>query len=178
MSIGILPQKLLDRIEPVPPSECWVWMGAVNNHGYGSMYLNRHTQLVHRIAYESAFGPIPKGLTVDHLCRIRSCVNPAHMELVSLCENILRGNSPTAQLARRRVCPKCGGPFEPGHGARFCRHCYNARQRSYMSTYRPDHTTDRAEYMRVWRAANPDRIRAYAATQKARRTAAKSAAER
>ena len=55
----------------------------------------------HRWAWEQAKGPIPKGLVVDHLCRVRWCCNPDHMELVTNRENILRGISPSADHARK-----------------------------------------------------------------------------
>lgn len=71
-------------IEPV--SGCWVWQRGKNNHGYGQ--INR--KYAHRVYFEAAHGPIPRGLVLDHLCRNPSCVNPSHLEPVTQRENIKR----------------------------------------------------------------------------------------
>lgn len=67
---------------------CWFWIGTRSDTGYGSLppYVNAH-----RFAYETFVGPIPKGLEIDHLCRVRACVNPAHLEAVTHQENVRRG---------------------------------------------------------------------------------------
>lgn len=67
---------------------CWVWRGRTNRDGYGK--IGRQT-LAHRAYYEALVGPIPDGLTIDHLCRNRACVNPDHMEPVPAVENVRRG---------------------------------------------------------------------------------------
>jgi hypothetical protein len=74
------------------PGECWVWVGARNGRGYGNINMKREkfTWTAHRYFYTQLVGHIPEGLTVDHLCRNTSCVNPAHMELVTLEENSRR----------------------------------------------------------------------------------------
>jgi hypothetical protein len=70
---------------------CWLWTGALQSRGYGSVGIGNHrTGLAHRVAYEALVGPIGDGLTIDHLCRVKSCVNPAHLEPVTSAENIRR----------------------------------------------------------------------------------------
>ena len=69
---------------------CWLWTGAVNVAGYGNFYLAGRWVVAHRFAYESMRDEIPEGLTLDHLCRITSCVNPWHLEPVSNEENVRR----------------------------------------------------------------------------------------
>jgi len=65
---------------------CWVWMGTITESGYG-----RHrNKRVHKVFYEREKGPVPKGMELDHLCRVRNCVNPDHLEVVTHTENMRR----------------------------------------------------------------------------------------
>ena len=66
---------------------CWLWTGPVNTKGYGQ----QGRRIAHRILYESHVGPVPEGKQLDHLCRVRSCVNPEHLEPVTARENTVRG---------------------------------------------------------------------------------------
>lgn len=72
---------------------CVIWLGAVNNKGYGCFAIDGRSQLAHRVAYEAMNGPIPDGLTIDHLCRVRNCVNPSHLEAVTVGENNRRARA-------------------------------------------------------------------------------------
>lgn len=73
------------------PSDCIVWTGAIQTSGYGSVGVgDGRTALAHRVAWEHVNGPIPDGMTIDHLCHFKRCVNVDHMELVSRSENIRR----------------------------------------------------------------------------------------
>ncbi|CAM5511642.1 HNH endonuclease signature motif containing protein [Sphingobium scionense] len=96
-----------EKLEPCPfwskviiGDECWVWTGATNSRGYG----NFRSQLAHRVAYQEKVGAIPDGLTIDHLCRNKLCVNPAHLEPVTSKVNTLRGDAPTAINSRKTHC--------------------------------------------------------------------------
>jgi len=115
---------------------CWIWIAHKNKNGYGYMGISNKLVLVHRFSYELRFGLIPAGLTIDHLCRNRACVNPHHMETVSNRENILRGESPPAKMARATHCIN-GHAFTTENtyltkrGHRDCRACHRKRQREY-----------------------------------------------
>lgn len=81
-----------DKVAKAEPSECWHFTAAIGKHGYGVFHPSKgETVLAHRFAYEQARGPIPEGLHIDHLCRVRVCVNPWHLEAVTPLENVSRG---------------------------------------------------------------------------------------
>lgn len=138
IDIHALRARIEQRVEPEPNTGCWLWLLAVNKKsGYGQMGVNGRVLYAHRVAYEAWRGPIPEGLTIDHLCRVRSCVNPDHLEAVTMRENTLRGESTAARNARKTHCPE-GHPIEAGNantktwnGWRRCRTCFNARCRAY-----------------------------------------------
>lgn len=116
---------------------CWLWTGAPDSLGYGRVKVNGRSLMAHRVAWEFLRGPIPNGFTLDHLCRVRHCVNPDHLEPVTLRENILRGTGVAALHAHQQTCVH-GHPFTPDncycgpHGReRQCRTCNNARSRVY-----------------------------------------------
>lgn len=79
------------------PSGCWEWRAFRNASGYGQFGVREDGKqrivYAHRFAYEAYIGLIPDGLTVDHICRNRGCVNPTHMELVTAVENLRRGHA-------------------------------------------------------------------------------------
>ena len=89
--------KRLDKFTiPEPNSGCLIWLGAVNNGGYGKIRIGFRGEgtyriaYAHRVFYEYFVGPIPEGLDLDHKCRVRCCVNPAHLEPVTKKENVHR----------------------------------------------------------------------------------------
>lgn len=90
---------------------CWLWTANINQNGYGMFqYRTRCAMSVHRLAYRMLVGEIPVGLVIDHLCRVRNCVNPAHMETVTMRENTLRGETLPALNIRKTHCPQ-GHPY-------------------------------------------------------------------
>lgn len=129
-----LPSRFWSKVVPEPNSGCWLWSGALNSGGYGCFnFGGSKGRGAHRVAYQVLVGEIPAGLHLDHLCRTRCCVNPAHLEPVTQRENCLRGVSPAAIHAKKTHCPK-GHLFEGenlarwGDGSqRFCRACDNLR---------------------------------------------------
>lgn len=83
---------------------CWLWTGYTNSCGYGLIKTrgdNQRARVVHRVIYESLIGPLPEGMVLDHLCRVRRCVNPDHMEVVSPEENNRRGRAAAADESIR-----------------------------------------------------------------------------
>lgn len=85
--IGDLHAQLMAKVDRRGPDECWPWIGAIMPTGYGSIRVRKTVRLAHRVAYELLIGPIPDGLTIDHLCSVRHCVNPHHLEPVTRAEN-------------------------------------------------------------------------------------------
>lgn len=83
---------------------CWLWTSQMDFDGYGTLKMPSGRLLrVHRFSYEINVGPIPGGLVIDHLCRVRHCVNPAHLEAVTALENWRRGFAPSAVAARKKA---------------------------------------------------------------------------
>lgn len=128
--------KIKDKIWPriiILENGCWQWTGSKTTGGYGNLNIgDRNYDYVHRVVYEMCIGKIPDGLTIDHLCRNRSCINPRHLEAVTNKVNILRGNSWWAIQVRKTHCI-LGHPFSPENtvrdrdGARNCRRCIKIR---------------------------------------------------
>jgi hypothetical protein len=120
-------ERFYNKITRIPESGCWLWDGYLCQ-GYGSFSLNGKQQQAHRVSYELHVGPIPEGLQIDHLCRVRCCVNPAHLEPVTQRENLLRGNTFQAAQSKRTHCPQ-GHPYDEKNtyrchrGHRNCKAC-------------------------------------------------------
>lgn len=168
------PKAFRERFEskyiPEPNSGCWLWVGSfsskrvdgVSIKSYGKIGFRAdgvpRTLSAHRVSYELHVGEIPKGLTLDHLCRVLSCVNPDHLEPVSLAENVIRAiahanpdrNRP--ERLPRFIRDRCAHGHEftaentlwhrklsgvrAGHVYRACRTCWIDRSRRYRAKRR------------------------------------------
>lgn len=119
---------------------CWIWT-ASPTQCYGQFYVNGRQVKAHRWAYELLVGPIPDGLSLDHLCRTPKCVRPDHLEPVSHKTNVLRGAAPTALNAIKTHCPQ-GHPYDEANtyidarGRRGCRVCRLISKREGMRRMR------------------------------------------
>ena len=117
--------------------DCWRWKGHVRPDGYAVFVSERKHFYAHRFSWELYNQQsIPVGFQVDHLCRNRSCVNPLHMQLVTLKQNVLSGIGKSAQNARKSHCPQ-GHPYSKENtyyskGSRYCRECGRQRCREYQ----------------------------------------------
>lgn len=87
-----LPERFWPKVDKESsPSGCWLWTASIKTTGYGQIKSDDKMLLAHRVSYTLLRGPIPDGMSIDHLCKIRHCVNPDHMELVTPSENSRRG---------------------------------------------------------------------------------------
>lgn len=123
------------RVERGATDECWLWAGATTSYGYGIFYNfpDHPPRHAHRVSYELEVGEIPEGLTIDHLCGVKKCVNPGHLEPVTQSEN-------TRRFYRQMTHCKHGHEFTPentltyvdprdGYRRRKCRACHRASDR-------------------------------------------------
>lgn len=136
-----LAEKFEPRVLRLVPDGCWTIPSLVPDR-QGYLRVGPKRSRAHRVFYEHHFGPIPSGLTLDHLCRNRACVNPAHLEPVTNRVNILRGESLVAQQARQTHCvndhPLSGeNLWINSRGFRQCRECRRVQARAYKKRH-PD----------------------------------------
>lgn len=126
--------RFWSKVAQLPGEACWEWRGSIDHGGYGQYRHNERTTSAHRYAYENRVGPIPAGMTIDHLCRNRACVRPDHLEAVTQRTNLLRGQTKAAENARKTTCPQGHdytpeNTYTPPSGGRQCKQCRSDRKR-------------------------------------------------
>lgn len=124
---------------------CWVCTYAQNYSGYTRINDDGRIRRCHRAMYEEAVGAIPDGLVCDHICRVRNCVNPAHIEIITQRANVLRGDHPLVLLWRTNTCKRghsLDGAYLAPDGSRRCRTCQDEHNVRYNAARR-------ASYVRV-----------------------------
>jgi hypothetical protein len=156
-------ERLMRRVVIDPITGCWIWTGQLSKQGYGAIGIKIGTSNtmipVHRLSYEINVGPIPPGMTLDHICHDpsvchsgrlcphRRCCNPNHLKLATGADNARRGwrgNKPDIGLRNRikTVCPR-GHPYSLENtsvrrGRRNCRECHRIRERERDRRLRPN----------------------------------------
>lgn len=144
--------RFMATVMPIPECGCWVWVGARHTAGYGVVWKDYWRMRAHRWSYEHLVGPIPEGLVIDHKCRVRSCVNPDHLRVVSHKENILCGIGHTAKNAAKTHC--INGHELSGNNVLFfpsrperrcCKKCLRARNIVYKRKQAASHARAMAE---------------------------------
>lgn len=103
-----IKERIENKIQRLPFSGCWIFMGSLNHGGYGQIGVGgkKKMMLAHRASYLAYRGDVPQGLELDHLCRVRSCCNPDHLEAVTSQENSRRGiqvDPPLAVINRKKT---------------------------------------------------------------------------
>lgn len=138
-----LPERIAKFIETEPMSGCWLFTAGATRGGYAQISVNGRLRYAHRVVYELLVGPITAP-ELDHTCRVRCCVNPAHLRQVSHRENTLAGTSFSASNARKTTCFR-GHAFDivRSRGGRDCSRCKKE--------------SDRLWYQRVGKARQRER---------------------
>lgn len=137
-------ERFWSKVDKTAGEGCWLWTAAKTPNGYGKVQWKGVTRGAHRVAYLLLVGTIPDGLHLDHVCRVRHCVNPAHLEPVTCRENMMRSPAaPSTLNANKTHCPK-GHPYDEANtlyqsrGKRACRSCLREQCRRWRERLRAE----------------------------------------
>ena len=136
LPFSLLPLRFWRKVHAAP-NGCWVWIGAQTNRGYGTAWMPHHNPQrasAHRLTYEIWADTIPASLEIDHLCRNKACVNPAHLEAVSHRTNVHRGDMTKLRVTHCPMGHEYAGAnlyIRPDNGNRDCKRCQRKRNRRW-----------------------------------------------
>jgi len=142
-------ERFWSKVDQGDANACWIYKGKINNKGYGMFTVRGKHVLAHRFSYALTKGPIPEGLSLDHLCKTTRCVNPGHLEAVTQRVNVYRGNGFSSSNKSKTHCPR-GHAYTPENtiirepdGWRQCRECTREKDRQRIRNRRTpwDRTT-------------------------------------
>lgn len=128
-----LEQRFWAKVDQTPDGRgCWLWLAATTA-GYGVIRDEGRMVGAHVVSYRINVGPIPEGLEIDHLCRVRTCVNPRHLEPVTHKENLRRGPGPSTENSQKTHCSRGheyseANTWRSKQGKRQCRACWAVRR--------------------------------------------------
>ena len=127
-------EKFWSRVKKT--ENCWLWTGTHVEQGYGYFSLRGKSVLAHRFSYQLKFGNIPAGLQLDHTCRVKDCVNPAHLEAVTHSENQrrkwgYRNNTPKTKCVRNHPLNK-ESIYVDKRGRKSCKSCKALSSKQYQ----------------------------------------------
>jgi hypothetical protein len=144
MGMDIIKQRFFQKVDIPIGTGCWMWTAGTSPKGYGRFSVGAQRVFAHRWAYIYAKGPVPEGLELDHLCRVRSCVNPDHLEAVTHQENIRRSEAGdrSKHQSIKTHCPS-GHPYSGSNlyilksrFGRSCRECHRVYERKRKAKVR------------------------------------------
>lgn len=137
-------QQRVKRNIKIDVKGCWVWQRTISKNGYGGAWLKTGYRQgintsAHRVSYLAFKGEIPARYQIDHLCKVRSCVNPEHLEAVTPRENVMRSDAKFKEQMRRTHCPQGHEytventyyrPSRAGGVCRNCKQCFYERNKA------------------------------------------------
>lgn len=130
----------------VERNDCLIWTSPLDKDGYGTFYLRRKNRRAHRVAWFNWFGEIPAGHVINHKCRNRSCVNPQHLELITIRENALQDSAGIGAINARKVTCPSGHAYDReytgsnGKTQRYCSTCEAAKQKRLRARWATEDT--------------------------------------
>lgn len=121
--------------------QCHVWQGPLDKDGYGTFFLRRKGRRAHRVGYFSMHGPVPQGMIINHTCRNPSCVNPQHLQAVSIVDNTMKDSASMGYINSQKThCPQ-GHPYDRKYGKqRYCSVCQAAKTKRLRAKWRAEDT--------------------------------------
>lgn len=120
--------RIWNHIDATGP--CWLWTRGTDN-GYGRVWIDGRAQFMHRVVYELLVGPIPSGMTLDHLCRVLLCCNPDHLEIATIAENVARSPIKGPRQTHCKRGHSLADAYVRSNGSRKCRRCHALREAAH-----------------------------------------------